>query len=201
MRIRIGFSTEKQDNHALLLMLTAGVMLGSCLCAVFPGWQLWQSGVFRQGMGTAYPQVGFGMLFLQLLVFSGIWVAFLALSGISLAGYPISLGIFFFRGAAIGSLLEEIYRQQGILGVITILAFVLPHALAGTWILMNAAHEGIVFSRWLRGLVQGCTLGDACSLRAFAVRYLLLAAAWTVLHALQTAGLVWAYPLYLEKMI
>lgn len=200
MRISMGCPAEKQDTNVLLLMLTAGVVLGSCLCAVCPGWQLWQSGIFRQGMGTAYPQAGFGRLFLQLMGSSGIWLALLAFSGISLAGSPVGLGVFFLRGAALGAILEEIYRQQGVIGAVTILAFVLPHALIGTRILLTAVRESMAFSRWLRDLVGGCALENARSRRSFALRYLLLTGAWTALHALQTAGLVWGYPLYLDKM-
>ncbi len=197
--MRIGTSPE-YGKIAGMVTLVTGVVLGSVLCALFPGWGIWQSGIFRQGMGTLYYLSSFEALFLQLMGLSGIWLAFLAFSGTSLLGIPAAAGILLMRGMALGAVLQEVYRMQGAVGFLTSLIFVVPYALGVTLIFSLGARETVRTSRWIWELARGRFPEEEASLKMFGLRYLAAAGLLAVMNLLQSAWLMWGYPVFLGKM-
>lgn len=197
-----GTSAGYVKNPVLLLLLTVllGTMLGSLFYTFCPDSEFWRQAMFRQGMGTAASAFSFGNLLFHIAGVSLIWLMLAMLSGMSLAGVPLSVGLLLLRGVALGAVLGEVYLVQGVTALLTVSVFVMPYALVSTFLFLLGIREAMRFSSGMFRLVcKGRE--EKLSLRLYAFRFLILALFLSAAGLLQCLLLRCGYPAYLEFMV
>ncbi len=153
----------------LFLILTAGTIAGSILCAKHPGWGFWENMTFRQGLGILTEQKFYSIaapLF---------WLAVTAALGLSATGLPLVPCVLFLRGAAFGAVLERLYLQSTPGEIGKALPLILPYAYCTTFVMLFGAREALRFSMQITGLL--CEKNpdeDAVSVRLYVIRFLVL---------------------------
>ncbi|MDE5768237.1 MAG: hypothetical protein K2H82_02510, partial [Oscillospiraceae bacterium] len=144
----------RQRTSQLILsvvMIAAGVVLGSVLRALHPTWGIWEHPLFLQGIGLAVsPEHGKLMYYVFTPVCCLAVFAALGLSAVGIAGVPFLLIL---RGSAVGAVLELLYTTYGIRGIVTALLFIMPYVCVATLLMALGAREAFGFSLQITGLV------------------------------------------------
>ena len=187
---------KRGTSRSFVLPVTAvciGVAAGSILRMYCPAWDIWEELLFRQGLWVTDGSFG-GLLF---RCSAGVlfWTAVLAALGLSVVGTPAALAVMGLRGAAVGAVLAELYAGQGIRGVLAALLFVVPYALAETFLLLLAARETIRCTGQLRACLMGRE-DEPFSARLYALRFGILLFLMTGVALVQTVWMLYAYPFW-----
>lgn len=175
-----------------VLTVLAGTAAGSVLEVLYPGWQLWQNAVFRQGIGIAGGSFGglAGCAFLGLAV--------LAVLGLSMLGAAGAYAVLLCRGMAVGAVLAELYAN-GFAGMLTAVLFVMPYAFGTVLVLLLAARETCRSAGWIVACLADKDT-EQFSGKLYMMRYLVMAVLLLLLTAAQYALLRFAYPAFLHFM-
>lgn len=174
-------------QRILLLLLGAGVAVGSCVTAAFPEWKIWNKWEFLQAIGTGFCSDSYGSTLLNLMSGTMLWFAVILLLGVSLVGYPTVYGVLLLRGIALGSVLVTLYQQQGAAGILTACVFVVPFALAVTFLYAAEICSAAACSAWLQRLAGGEWAEKPCTLKTAGIRLFLFAAGILLLCIVQAA--------------
>ncbi len=164
----------------LFLMIIAGIILGSIICALYPEWSIWKSPTFRQGMGLM-ENPGLNCIFTSVF-----WLAVIAVLGLSVTGIVISPLVLLMRGAALGMVLEQLYATEGLYALGKILILVMPYACISTFIMLFGAREAMRFSMQIAGLLCEKTAEHAFSIKLYIIRFLVLLGFLLILGLMQS---------------
>ncbi len=167
-------------------------MLGSILCSLYPAWKIWETPFFTQGMGVAFPTFTMSDLLLRLCIFPILWMVLIVLSGISLAGVPISGAFFLLRASALGAALTHLYAHEGVRGFTLALFFVMPYAMISSILYILGIREASGFSLSLLRLLRE---GKKCeiSVRLYLMRFLALCLMMILVGIIQCIWLKYVY--------
>lgn len=193
---------DSGTSRKILMLLTVsvltGALLGGVLEVLHPDWHIWKNGIFRQGMGLS--GLGFREMLTEYTYSSMIWLGILAILGLSVFGVPTAVLTLLLRGSAIGAILAELYHNNGFAGVVTVLLFVMPHALIGTGIMMLSARETVRSTYVLIACISGRET-EKIPVGLYCLRWLVLAVSMFLATAVQCAWLSFGYPAFLKLAV
>ncbi len=176
----------------LLVLVLAGTVIGSVLRVLWKDLPLWENTFFLQGIGLP-ETTDFGEILVYCTLMPLLWLALYAALGLSLAGIPGVLGLLVLRGAAMGSVLSELYMTRGIGCLPTVLGCVMPCAFLGTLLFTLAAREALRAGFRLVQLVFCRVQTGVLSLRLYAARFLVLTVSLLLLGTLQSCLLYYVH--------
>lgn len=183
----------KPALYALGASVFAGAVAGSFLAMLYPELPLWDSRVFRQGIGLE------DMPFWMLTGFSCLSLCIMAALGLSALGAFCPPIVIFCKSAALSAVLAQLYRSSCTAGLLTAVLFIMPFGLGSLLITMLAGREAMQSGWWILRAVIGSS-SDAFPLRRYAVWSWAMAALQLGLTAAQYGLIHAGYPAFLRLM-
>ena len=191
----------RQRTSQLILavvMIVAGIILGSVLRALHPAWGIWEHPLFLQGIGLAVsPEHGKLIYYVLTPVCCLAVQAILGLSAVGIAGVPVLLIL---RGSAVGAVLELLYTTDGIRGIVTALLFIMPYVCVATLLMALGAREAFGFSLQITGLVCEKAQEQKISVKLYSIRFVVLFALLAGSGILQCLWIGYVYPVFFNVL-
>lgn len=183
--------------HLLFVGFILSAMSGSVLYVLYPAYPIWQNVFFTQGMGITFSDLSMPGLMLSLCVIPILWMMLIAAAGMSMTGIPIACGLFILRASALGSILTQLYVQEGIKGIGTAIIYIIPYAFISSLLYIFGIRESSRFSLMLLRLLKKNEC-DSMNLRLYAMRFLALIMMMTLAGVLQCIWIKFGYCDYMK---
>ena len=190
--------TSRKIFLLLTVSILTGALLGGVLEVLHPDWHIWENRIFRQGMGLS--GLEFRQMLIQYTLDSMLWLAILAILGLSVFGVPAAVLTLMLRGSAIGAILAELYHNNGFAGIMTVLLFIMPYVLVGTGIMLLSARETIRSTYVLIACISGKET-EKIPLGLYCLRWLVLTVSMFIATLIQCAWLSYGYPAFLRLAV
>ena len=142
----------------------------------------------------------FRQMLIQYTLDSMLWLAILAILGLSVFGVPAAVLTLMLRGSAIGAILSELYHNNGFAGIMTVLLFIMPYVLVGTGIMLLSARETIRSTYVLIACISGKET-EKIPLGLYCLRWLVLTVSMFIATLIQCAWLSYGYPAFLRLAV
>ena len=182
----------KRIISTFAVMLVLGVLAGSVLRVRFPQLPVWEMPVLSYGMHVS--RDAFLPVFRETAIWSVLWLAAFAMTGLTLLAVPGVLMLWLLLGVRVGAVLGAMYSEVHLLGFVIAAGFMIPYVLASAALFLVASREALRSGICLMKAVRGRG-AERLSFRAYALRYLVLGAGMLLLALLHGFWMGWLLPL------